>query len=195
MGARRRRKLNIFRFLFLILLVAVIFNFTDLIKIFYPLPYRDAIIKYSARAGVDPIFLAAIMKTESHFNPEAVSARGARGLMQIMPETGRWIAQQISLRPYHPDLLFDPETNIRLGAWYIANLENEFEGNRVMVLAAYNGGRGNVRKWLEEEKISGNIKDIAMIPFPETRNFIKKVLRDYEIYKWLYNDEIYGGKG
>lgn len=195
MRTRRKRKLNVFRFLMVILLLVVVFNFTDIIKIFYPLPYRETIIKYSHMTGVDPFFLVAIMKTESHFNPEAVSAKGARGLMQIMPETGGWIAQQTGLVPYHPDLLFDPETNIRLGAWYIANLEDEFEGNRIMVLAAYNGGRGNVRKWLKEEKISGTIKDIAMIPYPETRGFIKKVLRDYEIYKWLYHDEIYGGNG
>ncbi|AGL01107.1 soluble lytic murein transglycosylase-like protein [Desulfoscipio gibsoniae DSM 7213] len=185
----RRRRLNKFRLILFILVVAVLFNLISIIKLFYPMPYSDKIFKYAARADIDPYFLTAIMKTESSFDPDAVSPKDARGLMQIMPETGEWIAQQINLYPYHPDLLYDPETNIRLGAWYIANLEDEFAGNRIMVLAAYNGGRGNVRKWLQEDKISGGISDIAVIPFPETRNFVHKVLWNYKVYTWLYDRE------
>ncbi|SFR13965.1 soluble lytic murein transglycosylase [Desulfoscipio geothermicus DSM 3669] len=188
MNARRRR-LNKFRFIFLLLLVASVLNFTSIMKIFYPLPYRDMIFEYSAKASIDPFFMAAVIKAESSFDPDAVSPKDARGLMQIMPETGQWIAQQINLHPFHPDLLFDPETNIRLGAWYIANLEDEFAGNKIMVLAAYNGGRGNVRKWLKENKISGGIGDIDAIPFPETKHFVKKVLWNYKIYTWIYGDK------
>ncbi|SFH35427.1 soluble lytic murein transglycosylase [Desulfotomaculum arcticum] len=185
MNARRRR-FKASRLLFLILLVLLVFNYKQIVKIIYPMPYDNTIYKYSERAGVDPFFMTAIMKAESSFKPDAVSAKGARGLMQIMPETGQWIAQQINLNPFHQDLLFDPETNIRLGAWYIANLENEFKGNKIMVLAAYNGGRGNVNKWMDEKKISGSIKDIQMIPFPETKNFVAKVLWNYKVYQWLY---------
>ncbi len=182
-----KRRLNKFRFTLFILLIVVIFNFTNIMKLLYPMPYSDKILKYAAMAEVNPYFLTAIMRTESSFDPDAVSPKDARGLMQIMPDTGEWIAKQIYLNPYHPDLLFDPETNIRLGAWYIANLEDEFAGNRIMVLAAYNGGRGNVRKWLEEDKISGGISDIAVIPFPETKNFVRKVLWNYKVYTWLYD--------
>lgn len=186
MSARKRR-LNIFRLLFLIIIVSLVFNFTSILKIFYPMPYSDLIFKYSDRADIDPFFLTAIMKAESSFNVDAVSPKDARGLLQIMPETGQWIAQQINLKPFHPDLLFDPETNIRLGAWYVASLEKEFDGNKIMVLAAYNGGSGNVRKWLEEKTISKSFEDIDKIPFPETKNFVKKVLRNYRIYTWLYD--------
>jgi len=182
----RRRRFKVSRLLILILFVLLILNFKQIVKIVYPMPYADAIYKYSERASVDPFLMTAIMKAESSFNPNAVSAKGARGLMQIMPETGQWIAQQINLNPFNPDLLFDPGTNIRLGAWYINNLDNEFKGNKIMVLAAYNGGRGNVNKWLEEEKISGTFKDIQMIPFPETKNFVTRVLWNYKVYQWLY---------
>lgn len=187
----RKRRFNIFRFSFLILILLVIFNFTSILKIFYPMPYKEDIYKYSASANIDPCFLTAIMKTESSFNPDAVSVKGARGLMQIMPETGAWIAHKINLQPFHPDLLFDPATNIRLGAWYIANLQEEFAGNEILVLAAYNGGRGNVRKWLKEGTISTSIEDIEKIPFTETRNFVKKVLLNYKINQWLYDEKHY----
>lgn len=182
----RRYRLNWFRFLLLVLLVAAVFNYDGIMKMFYPLPYRETIFRYSTDSGVDPYLLTAIMKTESNFNPDAVSPKGARGLMQIMPETGEWIARQSGITPFHPDLLFDPETSIRMGAWYIADLQREFGGNRIMVLAAYNGGRGNVRSWLEENKISGEIRDMQTIPFPETRNFVSKVLWNYKVYRWLY---------
>ncbi len=183
----RRRRLNKFRFTLLLLVLLVVFNFTSIMKLFYPMPYSDKIFKYATGSDVNPYFLTAIMKTESNFDPDAVSPKGARGLMQIMPDTGEWIAMQINLYPFHPDLLFDPETNIRMGAWYIASLEDEFAGSQIIALAAYNGGRGNVTKWLRENKISGNLSDIAAVPFPETRNFISKVLLNYKVYTWLYD--------
>ncbi|HBX24593.1 MAG TPA: lytic transglycosylase domain-containing protein [Desulfotomaculum sp.] len=186
----RRYRINIFRLLLLILLITAVLNYDTIIKQFYPMPYYNAIIQHSANAGIDPYLLTAIMKTESNFNPNAVSPKGARGLMQIMPETGEWIARQSGTGPFHPDLLFDPDTCISMGAWYIADLQQEFGGNKIMVLAAYNGGRGNVRNWLDEEKISGNIRDIENIPFPETRNFVSKVLWNYKVYSWLYGKEL-----
>lgn len=182
----RRYRLNLSRLLLLILIVAAVYNYDGILKMFYPLPYRETIFRYSEASGVDPYLLTAIMKTESNFNPDAVSPKGARGLMQIMPETGQWIARQSEMGPFHPDLLFDPDTSIRMGAWYIANLQQEFGGNRIMVLAAYNGGSGNVHSWLEQKKISGDIRDINTIPFPETRNFVSKVLWNYKVYSWLY---------
>ncbi|KAF1085695.1 Soluble lytic murein transglycosylase precursor [Sporotomaculum syntrophicum] len=183
----RRRKLNKFRFIIFLLVLVVAFNFTNIVKLYYPMHFSDQVFKYAAENDIDPYFLTAIMKTESGFNPNAVSPKDARGLMQIMPETGEWIARQINIYPYHSDLLFDPTTNIRMGAWYIANLEDEFAGNKIIALAAYNGGRGNVTKWLQDNKISGELSDIRTIPFPETKNFVSKVLWHYRIYTWLYD--------
>lgn len=189
MTLARRYKPNIFRWLLLILLVTAIYNYDAVLKVFYPLPYRDSIIRHSTDAGVDPYLLTAIMKTESNFNPNAVSPKGARGLMQIMPETGQWIANQSGMGPFHPNLLFDPETSIQMSAWYIANLQQEFGDNRIMVVAAYNGGRGNVRAWLDQKIISGSARDINNIPFPETKKFVDKVLWNYKVYNWLYGKD------
>ncbi len=184
-----RRRLNKFRFILFILVLVAFFNFSNIMKLFYPMPYSDIVLKYADECNVDPYFLTAIIKTESSFDHNAVSPKGARGLMQIMPDTGEWIAKQIDLYPYYPDLLFDPATNIRMGAWYIASLEDEFAGNQLIALAAYNGGRGNVTKWLQEHKISGNFSDITTVPFPETRNFVSKVLLNYKVYTWLYDKQ------
>jgi len=185
----RRSRIKVFRLLLLILFLTVIFNYDHILKYFYPMPYQYAIINHAAEAGIDPYLLTAIMKIESNFNPRAMSPKGAMGLMQIMPETGEWIANQSGAGPFHPEMLFEPDTCISMGAWYIADLDKEFGGNKIMVLAAYNGGRGNVRNWLKEEKISGDEKDIENIPFPETRNFVHKVLRNYRIYSWLYGKD------
>ena len=150
------------------------------------MPYREQIISSAKEFGIEPNYLAAIIKTESSFNSRAVSSEDARGLMQIMPETGVWIAHQLNLELYHEEQLFDPAVNIRMGAWYITDLEHEFSGNKIIALAAYNGGRGNVNQWLREDKISADLTDIDSIPFPETRNFVNKVLKNYKIYTWLY---------
>ncbi len=184
----RRYRINFFRLLLLILFLTAVFNYDNILKQFYPMPYQYSILRHTAEAGVDPCLLTAIMKTESNFDPNAVSPKGARGLMQIMPETGEWIAHQSGAGPFHPDMLFDPDTCISMAAWYIADLQKEFGDNRIMVLAAYNGGRGNVRNWLNEEKMSGSIGDVDNIPFPETRNFVHKVLWNYRIYSWLYGE-------
>lgn len=195
MTARKKRRFSLFRLLLLVIFIVVIYNSANIAKLFYPLHYREQIIITSGENGLDPLFIAAIIRTESGFNPRATSPKGARGLMQIMPDTGDWIAQHMDISPYYPDLLFDPETNIRMGTWYIANLGQEFDNNIVYVLAAYNGGRGNVQKWLKENTISGSTQDINAIPFPETKNFVRKVTRDYYIYRWLYQKEINGHGG
>jgi len=150
------------------------------------MPFQEQIFSCAAESGLDPYYLAAIIKTESGFEPNAVSPKDARGLMQIMPDTGDWIAEQMSLESYSQELLFDPATNISMGAWYITNLETEFDGNRIIALAAYNGGRGNVNQWLDEQIISRDLTDIKGIPFSETRNFVDRVLTNYKIYLWLY---------
>jgi len=176
------------RVLFLFFLIFIIFNFDSIARLFYPFPYREETFYYASIYHVDPFLLAAVMKTESNFNKGAVSERGARGLMQIMPETGMWIAGQIGEPAFNPEQLFDPGTNIKLGTWYIADLEKEFNGDTVLLLAAYNGGRGNVKEWLEKKSLSSGKSSIEQIPFPETRLFVQKVLLYHHIYSYLYRD-------
>lgn len=176
-----RRRLSFILFLLLLFL-----NFDSIGRIIFPFPYRETINTYAGAYQVDPYLLVAVMKTESGFDRRAVSVSGARGLMQIMPDTGQWVADQLGDPSYHPDRLFDPETNIKYGAWYISDLEKEFHGDDVLVLAAYNGGRGNVRNWISSKNLSGGNSSISRIPFPETREYVSKVLLYYRIYRYLY---------
>jgi soluble lytic murein transglycosylase len=150
----------------------------------YPLEYREQIFRHAADNGLDPFLVTAIIKVESGFRSDALSPRGAVGLMQLMPQTGVWIAAQRG-ETYAAEHLLDPETNIRFGAWYLAYLNQEFE-DAVIALAAYNGGRGNVRKWLSERTWSGMASDLDQIPFPETRQFVRKTVWTHRVYTYLY---------
>lgn len=156
-----------------------------LIYRWYPLTYQPIIFQQAREHGLDPYLVAAVIRAESRFRPRAISPQGARGLMQIMPETGKWVADQMNL-PFQPDQLYDPEYNIRIGSWYLSNLVKEFGGDPVLALAAYNGGRTNVQKWLRERQWTGEHHTLDQIPFQETRYYVAAVLRDYQRYLWLY---------
>lgn len=173
----------------LLLLVLLVLNVDTVGRFFYPFPYQEATFRYAGAYQLDPFLLAAVMRAESKFDKRAVSAQGARGLMQIMPDTGRWVAGQLGEPAFHPDRLFEPETNIRYGAWYLADLQNEFHGDPLLVLAAYNGGRGNVNEWLSNKDLSGGASTIDQIPFSETRHYVRKVLFNYRVYRYLYGQE------
>ena len=154
----------------------------------YPLEYRQQVMDHAAEYRVDPYLVAAVIRVESGFKREATSRQGARGLMQIMPETGEWIARQMKL-PYDPEMLYDPDYNIRIGCWYLAELHREFGGDTVLALAAYNGGRTNVRQWLNERQWTGEHHTLDQIPFKETRLYVAKVLRDLDWYRVIYGAE------
>lgn len=159
-------------------------------KFLYPFPYRTTVESYSSRWKVDKFLTIAVMKVESNFSESAHSQSGAVGLMQIMPETAAWIAYQLgeSSDEIANDIknLRDPETNIRYGTWYLAELEDEFNGNDVLALAAYNAGRGNVHDWMEKNNWSENFSDVDKIPYAETRDYVKRVLHCREKYSKLY---------
>ena len=153
-------------------------------KFLYPFPYRTTVENYSVRWQVDKFLAIAVMKVESNFQETAHSQSGAVGLMQIMPETATWIAKQLD---EEPDNLREPEKNIRYGTWYLAELLDEFKGNDVLALAAYNAGRGNVHKWIKENHWSENFSDADKIPYAETRDYVKRVLYCREKYAKLYS--------
>ena len=162
-------------------------------KFLYPFPYRSTVENYSSRWKVDKFLAIAVMKVESNFSEEAHSRSGAVGLMQIMPDTAAWIAYQLGEPPEEisDDIehLHDPETNIRYGTWYLAELKDEFKGNDVLALAAYNAGRGNVHEWMEKNNWSENFSDADKIPYPETRDYVKRVLHCREKYSELYGSD------
>lgn len=155
-------------------------------KYIYPFPYKELVYEYSLKNEVDPFLVAAVIRTESKFLPRARSPRGAFGLMQMMPETAQWVAKESKEQDFSLERLAEPEVNIRMGTWYLSNLQREFQGNPSLVLAAYNGGRGNVKEWMKRFGWDGNFSDHSQIPFKETREYVGKVLRSQKRYRDLY---------
>jgi soluble lytic murein transglycosylase len=153
----------------------------------YPLAHARRVRELAENAGLDAFLIHAVMREESHLNERLVSGAGAVGLMQIMPATGGWIAARAGFERYDEKSLYDRYVNLQLGTWYLDYLWDEFDGNLVHVLAAYNAGPGNVKRWLTNGYGSNDVDlFIETIPFEETRNYIKKVLGAYGNYIQLY---------
>lgn len=148
--------------------------------------YRDLIEYYAYANGIDPAYVAAIIKRESDYDPGAVSRLNARGLMQIMPDTAQWLAGKVKAADFDDSMIFDPETSIKMGCWYLGYLSGLFDGDPILIACAYHAGQGNVRGWVE--KYSGNGKTLALdeIPMEDTRYYAGKVLNAYAIYQQHY---------
>ena len=158
-------------------------------KFFFPLAYNDAVAKNSKYLKVDPHFINGIIRQESLFDSRALSPAGARGLMQIMPATGKKLYLKTKLKkPFEADVLFEPDLNIRMGVKYVSQLNKRFGKNGTHILISYNAGPHILKKWL---KRFGHLNDldvfIESIPYPETRRYVKHVLRNRGIYKTLYS--------
>jgi tRNA dimethylallyltransferase len=158
-------------------------------KHFFPLAYREAVASNSKYRKVDPFFVNGIIRQESLFDSNALSPAGARGLMQIMPATGKKLYPKTKLKkPFKADVLFEPDLNIRLGVKYVSQLNKRFDGNGTHILISYNAGPHVLKKWL---KRFGHLNDldvfIESIPYPETRRYVKHVLRNRGIYNTLYS--------
>ncbi len=161
-------------------------------KHFFPMAYKEAVLGYAKSREVDPFFVNGIIRQESLFDSQALSPAGARGLMQIMPATGKKLYPKTKLKkPFETDALFDPDLNIRLGVKYVSQLNRRFDNNGMHILISYNAGPHVLKKWL---KRFGHLSDqdvfIESIPYPETRRYVKHVLRNLGIYKALYSDSL-----
>jgi len=181
-----QRKILLTLLVTVILMIIIINSTTWLVKVVYPIYHKDIIFRYAGEYNVDPYLIASIIRVESKFYHKAQSSKGARGLMQISSITGEWAAQELEIQDYTSQKLFDPEINIRIGCWYVSILEKEFGHNFKTVIAAYNGGSGNVNRWLQDPQYSGDGKRLNHIPFEETREYVEKVLRDYRVYMRVY---------
>ncbi len=173
----------------LIIISLVIVNYNQILKIIYPLHYKEIIFRYAEKYDLDPYLIASIIRVESKFDKEATSQRGAIGLMQIMPATGKWIAKEIDIDDFTTEKLYKPELNIKFGSWYLAHLKRIFDDDLTLVIAAYNGGQGNVNRWIELKKWTGKHKDSEQIPFPETRDYVQKTVKTYRRYQKIYQSQ------
>jgi soluble lytic murein transglycosylase len=171
---------------FLLFLYLFITQANYIARFVYPFHYRDIITMEAHKNELEPLLVAAVVWVESSFNKEAESSKGARGLMQIMPETGFWVAEQIGMDDFTEDKLYDPLVNISIGTWYLRDLFRQFDGNTYVALAAYNGGRGHVSRWLQNGLWDGSRDRLENIPFPETRLFVLRVEQTYRRYKQIY---------
>lgn len=177
------RKLIILIIIVLALVLSAAPTKTKLIRRIYRKEYTEYVVKYSEQYGVEENLIYALIKAESNFNPNAVSHQNAKGLMQLMDSTAEDLAKKCKINLKDKDIL-EPDVNIQLGTQYLASLLNKYECVEV-ALAAYNAGSGNVDKWIKDGIIKADGSDIENIPYKETNTYVRKIMRDYKIYKQL----------
>lgn len=193
----RRNKPRYAPLVILIIVIAIAFGFlfdficTRIELGLHPKPeeYAEFVEKYAQEYSVSEELVWAVIKTESGFDSSAVSNKGAIGLMQMMPSTFEWLTNDILRDHHNSGMLYDPETNIKYGTYYLSRLHNRF-GDWDTAIAAYNGGEGNVSEWLADLRYSDDGKKLKIenIPdeFSETENYVKKVNKAFRKYKELY---------
>lgn len=154
-----------------------------------PLAYTSIIRQQAAQKHLDPALIAAVIYAETKFDARPSSA-GALGLMQVLPATALFLAQRSGATTFHISDLGTPAVNIAYGSYYLRYLLNEYRGNPVVALAAYNGGETNVDHWLARN--GGHAFSVSQIPFPETRAYVIRVLQAEQDYRQTYGSQLYG---
>ena len=151
----------------------------------YPVLYQDLIERQAAVYNLNPAYVTALIRNESSFRPQAESSVGARGLMQLMPDTAEWIAGKLKTEGYAFERMYDPESNITFGCWYLNYLSRLFGGDVVCVTCAYHAGQGTVTSWLSDSRYSpdGVHLSLELLPEGPTRLYAERVTRDYGIYQ------------
>lgn len=173
----------------LALCLAAIFSAGKMVEVVqrltHPLEYEETIRRASAQQGLEPALVAAVIRTESRFDPEATSYQSAYGLMQLLPETAKFVSQRSGIEGDYRD----PEVNIRLGTWYLGYLKQRYSGDETLMLAAYNSGEGQVDVWLDQKR------DLdRRIPFPETHKYVAEVREAKDTYAELYGRNLNGNQ-
>ncbi|MDX1649590.1 MAG: transglycosylase SLT domain-containing protein, partial [Myxococcota bacterium] len=154
-------------------------------RLAWPRAFAPLVEAPARRHGVEPALVFAVMREESGYRPEVVSSVGARGLLQIMPDTGVRLAGSLGRAGFEPAALFEPATNLELGAYYLSELLARFRGRRSAAVAAYNAGPGAVQRWLDAR---GQVPDdewVESIPYAQTRQYVRRVLRSWHVYRVL----------
>lgn len=171
-------------------------EWTDrLVRIVYPFPYQELVLREAAEVGVDPLLLAALIRQESAFVPDIRSSAGAVGLMQVMPATGRILARDHGVAGFTPETLESPEVNLHLGARFLVDQLARYGPELPLVLSAYNAGPARADAWRTLPEASDPLRLTERIPFGETRGYVKNVTRNRTLYELLYGDEVRSATG
>ena len=184
----KAKKLTDFLLILLIvfsLVTVIYFGSVSILKTLYPRRYIEFVEKYSQSNNLSEKFIFAVIECESGFDKDAVSYLGAEGLMQIMPETFRWLQEKRG-ESLPDESIFEPETAIDYGCYFYGMLLEQFEDEATAV-AAYHAGANQVEKWLADENYSDDGKTLKDIPYPSTKKYVEKVMRVKEIYEKIYN--------
>lgn len=168
----------------LVFAIVAVFSVNELQKMLYPREFAGFVTKYSAEYNVPEALVYSVIRIESNFDPKAQSHAGAMGLMQLIPDTLDWLSRLLG-EDAPTGEIFDPETNIKYGTYYLRHLYDRF-GNWDTALAAYNAGHGRVGNWLKDSRYSDDGVVLKNIPFAETRNYVNRVNDNLEHYKKLY---------
>ena len=187
--SRARRRRGILLLLVLVAILAILpfaLRVPDAVmRTIYPLRYTETILEASEENDLEPAFVAAVIYTESRFRPDAESHQEAYGLMQLLPQSARYIERNSGVEGDFRD----PQVNIRLGTWFLGYLNDRYDGDERLMLAAYNSGEGSVNAWTSDEGF-----DIETdIPYKETREYVEKVLEAQKTYQDLYGRDLREG--
>lgn len=184
---------RLFKFIIGLVIWCAVFLFAGYIVLClaFPVKYRDIIEEHSAKYDLDPAYVCAVINTESRFTESAQSEKGARGIMQIMPDTAEWAVKQMGYESFDYRKLEEPETNIEIGCWILRFLMDRFKGDEELAAAAYNAGIGNVQKWLESTDYSYNGESLHSIPYGETQRYVRKVDLYTKVYRIILGTGIY----
>lgn len=181
---------KIFIIIIAILVIVVFLGIfkNKILKIIYPKTYKEIVSLYSEKYNVEENLVFALIKAESNFNSEAVSHRDAIGVMQIMEETAKDVANKNSIKIENENIkqeLLKIDNNINIGTKYLSTLLEKYK-NKEIAVAAYNAGIGTVDGWIQKGIIKSDGSDIENIPYKETNNYVRKILRNYKLYEELY---------
>jgi len=186
----KKRLLILVTVIMLIAIILFIFRIFGVQKValknIYPLSYSEYVEKYAKEYDIDPFLIYAIIKAESNFKKDVESKSGAVGLMQVMNDTAEDIAKELGIEYNDKEQLHEPDINIQIGVAYFSILLKRYDDNVSLALAAYNAGLGNVDSWIRDGIIKADGSDLENVPFSETNSYVRKILRDYDIYKEIY---------
>lgn len=170
---------------FLSVLTVIFFGSLSILKTLYPMKYGNFVEIYAAENNLTENFVYAVIECESGYDERAVSYADARGLMQLTPDTFRWLQSKRG-ESLSEEMLFDAETNIKYGCYFYGILFGKYK-DEATAIAAYHAGMGNVSKWLKDERYSDDGKTLSDIPFKNTEKYVNKVMKTRNIYSKLYN--------